>query len=367
MVGADQPQELNCTNFNIIRPAEAINKTEGNHAVVIGIDQFTQNNEETQKLIMGADAIVVERNFFGDTLTTMEWCRVRNKTLIAIFDDGYQVMEKRNVAYPFWRHGEVTVSDENGKPKRSYMIPPPMTQFIWGLKKVKGIQVPSQTLADDWSKYNKTYHIPNYIVAHKYENVKPLYPHKDSIIIGWGGSMSHLESFTESGILKALKQVTHKYNNVKVMISGDKRVFDEVDLSVNKKIFQPYVPEEQFLSLMKTFDIALAPLITEFDRRRSHIKVLEYMALKMPWICSDFPTYQHLKKYGISTENTAEAWEEKLCYMIDNLEERRAYAEGEPFEFAMEQSYDKNIQKTLELYQSLIDEPYLPDQRSIDN
>lgn len=358
MVAADQPHEVNCSLHNIIRPAQAINKIPGNQSVVIGINQFSENNPETQKLIMGSDIIVVERNFFGDALTTMEWCRVRNKSLVAIFDDGYQVMEKHNVAYPFWKHGEITVPDEKGRPKREKMLPPPMVQFIWGLQMVKGIQVPSLALAEDWKKYNNTYYIPNCIIAEKYPDVKPLYPHKDSIVCGWGGSLSHFESFTDSGILKALKRVVRKYNNVKVMITGDKRVFDAIDLPANKKIFNSYVPEEQFLPLMKTFDIALAPLITEFDRRRSHIKVLEYMALKMPWICSDFPPYEHLKKYGIVAQNTAESWEEKLCYAIDNIEERRAYAEGEPFEYAMGMSYDKNIGKTLELYQSLIDTPY---------
>jgi glycosyltransferase involved in cell wall biosynthesis len=142
------------------------------------------------------------------------------------------------------------------------------------------------------------------------------------------------------------------------MISGDKRVFDEIDLPVGKKLYQQFVPEKDFLPLMKTFDIAIAPLANEYDKRRSHIKVLEYMALKIPWVCTDYPTYSDLRDYGITTNNSPEEWEEKLCYMVDNLEERKEYANGDPYNFALSQSYDNNIGKTLELYQFLIDKPY---------
>ncbi len=354
---ADQKNELNCSKFNALRPAEAINKIDGHQAIAMHIDQFTRNDEETQKIISQADIIIVERNYFGDALTIMQFWKSRGKSIIACFDDAYDLMHPKNVAYPFWHDGIISYRNEKGEEFTAVANPKPLDQFTWGLRMVKGIQVPSVMLAKDWEKYAPTYYVPNYLEIDKYLDVKPLYPHND-IIIGWCGSMSHLASFTDSGASRALKKIARKYDNVKILIGGDKRVYDSIDLREGKKLFQPYVPEEQFLPLIKSFDIGLAPLVGRYDMRRSHIKVLEYMALQMPWVASDMITYSHLREYGIMTENTIDAWVDNLSYAIEHLDERREYAKGAPFDFAMSMSYDNNIQNTLALYQKIIDTPY---------
>lgn len=356
---SDLPHEMNCSKWNCLWPAEAVNKTEGNSAITMHVNQFTENSPETQKTLLECDLIVIERNYFDMTLPVMMQYKALGRSILCVYDDAYDIMHPKNVAYPFWKHGEITIPDENGKPKRIYKFPKPIDQFCFGLGIAKGIQVPSRYLAKDWSKYNKTYYVPNYIRAEKYENVSALYPHKDSTIIGWGGSLSHWASFVDSGALKALKRVAHKYKNVKIMISGDKRIFDEIDLPANKKIFQPYVPEEQFLPLLKTFDIAIAPLSGSYDKRRSRIKTLEYCALQIPFVASDYPPYEDMREYGTYIQNGADNWEQALCDMVDNLEEKREFAKGKPFEWAMTQSYDLNIGKTLELYEQIINTPYI--------
>lgn len=360
-VFSDKPNELNCSTHNCIRPANAVNKLQGHQAILMHVEQFSKNDDSVRNVLNSADIIVVERNLFGDCLTSIMYWKVRNKSVIAIFDDAYDKMHKENVTYNFWENGELEYLDENGDKKNGTMIPKPLTQFSWGLRMVKGIQVPSEYLASDWSGHNKTYHIPNYIQFENYLGVKPLYPHKNKdIIIGWGGSLSHVASFKDSNVIPALTSVVKKYNNVKIMITGDKRVYDLLkDIPDNKKIHHNFVPEEQFFSLMKTFDIALAPLSGDYDKRRSRIKVLEYMALKMPFVSSDYPPYKGFEKYGLFADNTKESWEEKLSYSIENLEERRVYAEGEPYEYAATQSYDANIGKTLELYENIIKEDYV--------
>lgn len=360
-VYADKPQELNCSKWNVFYPSNAINKLENNQAIMMHVEQFSKNDDAVKSIMNKADIIVVERNLFGDCLTSIMYYKVRGKTVIAIFDDAYDKMHPENVSYNFWQNGEVSYLDENGREKFGTMNPKPLDQFKWGMRMVKGIQVPSYYLAKDWSEYNKTYHIPNYIEFERYVDVKPLFPHKKKdIVIGWGGSMSHVASFKNSEVIPALKSVVKKYDNVKIMITGDKRVFSLLsEIPNNKKIYNSFVPEEQFLPLMKTFDIALAPLWGEYDMRRSRIKVLEYMALKMPWVSSNFPPYEGFANFGVFAENTKESWEEKLFYMVENIDERREFASGEPYEYAYTQSYDKNIEKTLALYQKIIYEDYL--------
>jgi glycosyltransferase involved in cell wall biosynthesis len=350
---ADNDREVNCSLHYCIRPATWVNKIEGHSAITMHISEMVSNSEEAQKKLSDCDILVVERNFFSDTLTFMMYHWVRNKKIIAIFDDGYPQMMEKNPAYKFWHRGEVDYLDKEGIKQTGYVTPRPLVQFEKGLSIADAIQVPSLQLKQDWDHYGNVFHINNFIETDKYIDVKPLYPH-DGIYIGWGGSLSHLESFTHSGVLKALKNVVRKYDNVKLIITGDKRVFDAITLPKDKKLFVPYVPEEQFLPLMKTFDIALAPLATEYDKRRSWIKVLEYMALQIPWIASNFPPYRELFLYGGMVENTTDAWEHALRHNVETIEERREYAKGLPFEFAMSQSYESNIPKTLEIYEKIL-------------
>lgn len=357
-VYADSPQEWNCSEWNAIIPTNAINRTENHSASAIYINEFVKNSPETQQLVANSDIIVVERNFFGDTLTVMQYWKVRNKPLVAIFDDAYDKMHPMNVSYNFWTNGDVPVKDAEGKVQIYKMLPPPLEQFSWGLQMTKGVQVPSVNLAKDWSKYNDTYYVHNFLDLEKYMNISPLIPkQKDEIVIGWCGSMSHFSSFTDSGVLEALRKIGKKYSHVKVLIGGDKRVFEKVE--VENKIFQTYVPREQWTPLLKSIDIGLAPLSGEYDKRRSWIKALEYMALKIPWIASDYPTYDELHDYGKMTKNGYNNWVENLSEMIENYSKYQELAETKAYDFAVSQSSDNNIEKvTLRLYQMLIEKPY---------
>ena len=78
------------------------------------------------------------------------------------------------------------------------------------------------------------------------------------------------------------------------------------------------------------------------------------MALQIPWIASNFPPYRELFLYGGMVENTTDAWEHALRHNVETIEERKEYAKGLPFEFAMSQSYEKNIPKTLEIYEKIL-------------
>lgn len=357
-VYADNPNEWNCSEWNCIIPTNAINRTKDHTAQAIHVSEWLANTEETQKKCQEADIIVVERNYFSDTLTMIQYWKVRNKPVMGIFDDAYDIMHPQNVSYNFWNYGELKYKDPEGNEKTAFMKPEPLEQFKWGMKMLKAVQVPSVNLQKDWSRYNDNVeYIHNYLDIEKYMNVKPLYPHsEDEIIIGWCGSLSHFASFKDSGIATALKKIDRKYKNIKVLISGDKRIYDL--LEVEKKVFQPFVSKEQWTPLLKTLDIGLAPLAGEYDKRRSWIKALEYMALKIPFIATAYPTYDELHDYGLMTENGHGNWERALTEMIDNISVYREKAER-GYEFALTQTSDANIEKvTLDFYQKVIELPY---------
>ena len=399
-VYADNPREENCSRWDCFYPAEAVNRTKVHRANIMHVNQFSKNTPEVQEMCKRSDMLIIERNLFGDVLTQMVYWRVRNKTILIIFDDGYDRMTEDNPAYDFWYRNKIKVipdnvanrvlSQLNSQKKnnglwnnipmtdRNKMIasassifdgkiemgPQPrvsdipfMGQFKWGLGMAKGIQVPSQRLADDWSKYNKTYYIPNYLDMKQYLDVEPLIKH-DDIFIGWCGSLTHLPSFVKSGAAEAVKNILTKYKNVRLLIGGDKKVYDAIDIPEDRKVFQKYVPHDKWTSLLKSVDIGLAPLATVYDRRRSWVKAIEYMALKTPWIASDFPPYKRLHEYGTIVKNSVASWENGIMRIIDNLQDYRDKAAGNAYTFALSQSTDKNILSTIELYQKIIDTPY---------
>jgi hypothetical protein len=357
-VGADTEQEKNCTIWNCYNPTKAINKLSNHKASCITVPEFVQNNPEVQKKVEESDIIVIERNLFQDTMTMTAYWTARNKAIIGIWDDSYDHMESTNVSFNFWEKGQIKYTDENQKEQIGFMLPPPLTQFKLTLKLMKGAQVVSKTLAEDWKKYTPTYHINNYLDIDRYKDAKPLYS-LDRIILLWQGSLSHHASFANSGIIGGLEKICKKYPKVMVLLGGDRRNFDLLkNIPQNQKIYSPFVPEEQYSSLIKTATIGLAPLATDYDKRRSWIKCLEYSYLKKPWIASNYPPYEELSPYGKLIENGANSWFEGLSEMIDHLPQYQEKANTISYDFACQQNIDLKIQSTLDLYQKIIDSPH---------
>ena len=58
-VFADHEHEMNCSKWNCMTPAKAINKLEGHSASLIHVNEWVQGGENAQKLSSEADIIVV--------------------------------------------------------------------------------------------------------------------------------------------------------------------------------------------------------------------------------------------------------------------------------------------------------------------
>ena len=401
-VYADSPKEMNCSQHNCIWPAESLNRNGKHHAKIMHVSQFATNSAEVRQFCLQSDILVIERNFYGDTIPAIMFWRVRNKPMIAVFDDAYHIITKDNPSYPFWHDNKMvsspdtvatrinqlfSVIEKNDKmwgglpfeerkelmteiedilgkkipdTKQEKMLAvSAMEQFTFGLKMMKGIQVPSRTLAEDWSNVNDTYYLHNYINPKQYLYTQPILPKKEGeIIVGWHGSMSHVTSFKDSGVSMALEIIAQKYDNVKIYLGGDKRNYDSVNAPEDKKMFGTFVPAQQWPSLLSSIDIAVAPLSGEYDKRRSWIRGIEYMILKMPWVGTKYPTYEELDKYTTLIDNSVENWVNALSDMIENLDDYRERAKGEPFEFAQSQSYDENMEKNIKVYEKAIDKAY---------
>jgi glycosyltransferase involved in cell wall biosynthesis len=273
-------------------------------------------------------------------------------------DDGYHKMHKKNPTYAFWTHGDIVGKDADGKPVIGKMIPHPLEQLKWGLQMSAGLQTVSPDLADYWRFATDTYIIHNHIFIKDYVDAKPLYLHPNNIVIGWNGSLSHVDSWESSGALRALRKICKAYPQVKILIGGDKKIWDMVDIPMSKKIFQPFVPDENYPSLIKTFDIYLIPLAGEYDKCRSQIKAVESLACKVPTIATDYPNYAHMRDKMFVTENGWENWFNAISNAIENLPQYREHAADVGFKYAESQDYSLHVQERIDLYQHVIEKGY---------
>lgn len=352
-VYADKPGEWNSSEWRCAIPARAINQTGRHKAELLAIADFSANNGTAQSACADADLIIVQRKLYGPVLAAIQHWKARDKAVVADFDNAYQLIPPNHPHYPFWAQG----LDERPDGSVISLNPPPLKEFQWGLRLVHAVTVPSKRLADDWQAYANVQYLPNFIELRNYEFVMPeVHP---GIVIGWGGSESHSDSFNGSGALAALQHVCKLRPEVKIKICGARSVYDQLDVPQEQKIFHPWVNYADWPQVLSTFDIGVAPLFGEYDHRRSWIKALEYMVMKIPWVASESPAYNDLRGYGWMVKNTPGAWERVLLDMVDNLSAYKKEAAGEAYVFSIGQNIDENIDAVLATYASIYERAFV--------
>lgn len=189
------------------------------------------------------------------------------------------------------------------------------------------------------------YVIPNFNDLKDWDFVRAT-PDPEKIVIGYTGSNSHQDDLKMC--LPAIANLMKKYPQLHLEMIGSvpkDRIketfgyagFDDSGLQRIKLLpatatFKEY---PQYLSEQK-WDIGIAPLVdTAFTRSKSHIKWMEYSALKIPCVASRvYPYFMQLKgrktiideKTGLLARNNE--WEAKLEKLIKNPELRQTLAEN---------------------------------------
>ena len=168
------------------------------------------------------------------------------------------------------------------------------------------------------------------------------------IILGWGGSISHVDSWLYSGIIEALDRLFEKWPGARLKFCGhEQRINYILDRWGDRVIRQGGMKPEDWPSVVASFDIGLAPLdmrpmppmrdggpVNSYDERRSWLKAAEYLTAGVPWVASRSRTYDELARWGTLVDNTPDAWfealDEKVSFLAhekDSAWERRRWAE----------------------------------------
>ncbi len=273
-----------------------------------------------QDLVGPADLIIFERNVaWQEALDAMEYWQGMDKPVCVALDDAYQSLPWSNPAHKFWH-----VNNEGEAFK-----------FLErGITLSDGLISPNRFLLKDWEYCTKGYYIQNFAPPGIWTDLPPRKESKearglsDKIVIGWGGSVSHYDGWWGSGIKEAAKRVCARHPEVVWMICGnDKRIFDQLPVPFDQKIFQPGVPPEKWPLNIKAFDIGVAPLFSPYEQRRSWLKGIEYLLAGVPWIGTEGEPYRDIEKLGTLIENGEDSWEASIEEKIKNLEAEQEEAE----------------------------------------
>jgi glycosyltransferase involved in cell wall biosynthesis len=346
-VVVDGPEEWNSAEWRCAIPARAISKLPEHEARLIEIDDWTNSNIGREASDW-ADVIVVQRLLFGRALSfAFEQKLSAGKIVILDVDDAYHLVESGTPAYNFWREG-------NGKLKTGeevkYNTLPWKSLFAAG-KIASAVSTPSEKLLEYWRPYVDTsVYIPNYLDLGLY-NPEPNNNRRP--IVGWGGSAQHLRGLEDTQTIKAISRLVKTRKDVMVMVVWNFNFFTELAKeigSTNNLIFQSKVPFDQWPKIMNRFDVGLAPLSGPYDACKSEIKVLEYMAMFVPWVASSGYVYDGLSHFGITVKNTAREWLDAIIYQLDSPDKSKM---SFGYEYAKTRGIEANINKIIDIYKEI--------------
>jgi len=150
------------------------------------------------------------------------------------------------------------------------------------------------------------------------------------IVIGYAGSFSHVEGL--SFLLKTFKNLSNKYDHIKLVIVGEgnvpgsdnvPQIVDELALG-ERVVLVPRQPYESMPKYLSAFDIACSPKIDcEENRAANPIKIYEYMSMGLPMVISAVGEISNIIENGIDgflvKPGDEDDLERILEYVIQNL------------------------------------------------
>ena len=298
--------ELNTSLCRVFIPAELLGRAGHTcHVYHLSLLMSDIKPPEAQQAIDEADVIVIERLIVGQMHQAIRDWRKAGKRVIVTFDDHYGLMPKDTGSWEFWH--------SNGGSNWS--------QFLQGLRLVDKAITPSKVLCDDFKDYCPTEFVPNYLHPQQWTDV-PRRPPDRNIIIGWCGSSAHDQSWLGSDIVPALGSLNKKHPRLHVHIQNTRPAIVGL-LNKHQVRFnaQDWVPAEHWPRVVAAYNIGIAPLSGEYDRRRSYNKLCEYATLGIPWVATKY--HEQVGPYdetvgGILIENHSHEWERALSMLIED-------------------------------------------------
>ncbi len=310
----------------------------------------------------------------------MAYWRALGKIVVIDLDDMYEGLPPSNPAFKYW------ILNYPG------LDPNPIDALAEGLRHADALTSPSKVILKDWEHIVPGFWMPNWTRGAWYAGLdqKPAgaqipdiefyYEQKEGaepqlmkraranseghIILGWGGSISHVDSWIYSGVIEALERLFEKYPNVRLKFCGHESRLNYIFEKFGDRIVrQDGLSPQHWPLAVSTFDIGLAPLdlrkldpwregapIASYDERRSWLKGAEYLTAGVPWVGSKSLTYEDLARWGTLVDNTPEAWFAALDSKIQFLANEKAKAWSNRRWALKHMTFENNVDKYISTF-----------------
>ena len=297
-----------------------------------GIKQVALGTEIPKNLLEWPDTVIFGRTYPSqlDPIKWMREYRRLGKRVLYDMDDD------------FWQ-----VAKDNPSANVSNAL---KDQYEGLIKECDAVITPSAVLAKKFKKYFKKpiFIAPNGVDINDVYRERP-HEHEGNLIIGYMGAASHWKDlqligevidklsekydfvFTIYGItgepMEAAMYAYQKYLSMNLQPEKNAYFRSALDFYAQLKRIRmwhiPFMPPELHASVLSRadFDIGLAPLEdTEFNRGKSNIKFLEYVAVGTVCLASDVTPYAECVNY--KAKNTFDDWYKKLEKLITDAKFR---------------------------------------------
>jgi len=341
--------EWNTSQYRALNFSDALNAA-GHTGKLIHISGFMDYlSPAIQAIIAPADLVIVQRNVINQgVIDAMRYWIGLGKPMAVDLDDDYLGLPYSNPAHPFWMLNSAKLD------------PPPLETLSAGLHYCNALLSPNRNILRDWSHVTRGYYMPNYMRDEWWTDLPTRAEMKerlgltDKIVIGWGGSVSHYDSWWGSGLREAAVGIARVYPQVVFLICGnDTRIFNQLDVPLANKRYHPGVQPSDWPKLVRAFDIGVAPLSGTFDQRRSWIKTMEYGLAEVPWCASEGIVYGEHAGLGQLLPCEPVQWESALRCTIEQLPTLQAKA-IERAEFYRDFLMSKRIPDVVAVYREII-------------
>lgn len=331
---------LRCENM-----AWAINRIPNYQAETLGLDSFLLHTPDADAACADADILVIHRYLCGPILQAIYHWKARDKKIFVDIDQDLFHLPPGHLDYPFWMEASPAAGFQEEIPC--------IEQLKLGLRLVDAVTVPSARLAKEYRAYARTIIIPDALNTDEYLTPRKAQPAE--IWLGIGGDEVYLAGLENSGLLPALESVSRQRPQVHILLSGVEEPPEGLLPSVpaGRKKIVTGISFTDWVQLLSTIHIGLAPIDSPYEQCWSSVRILEYMSMKIPWVASDLSPYLSLGKYGWLVKNSPDSWEKVLLEMVDHLDAYQAEASGNAFLQVLSLDIHENIRSFLSAYQSV--------------
>lgn len=320
-----------CTTLRIKQPLERIAELQLAKAHIIAAA-----DANTESLVRDSDVVFLGRAASDHVLDVIKRVQMFGKKVVFDLDDNmfdvsvfsphYKDLGAMNVDFDdpsgskidVWRDGAGGFDVRRNRGLRK--------SFIRLVRQADCVTVTTEPLRKVYSRFNANVKIvPNAINFRVWDkqNIGWL---GDEVRILYTGAANHFEDWLF--VYPGLEEIQKKYKNVTIVLIGTDWRQATTTLDYSRIEVHRWVDFEAYPHLMKSLccHIGLAPIRpSDFNDCRSELKWVEYSALKMATVATNWGPYKRSMKdkvTGLLAENDKDEWVKALSELIENKEYR---------------------------------------------